>query len=123
MTAGGLRRVLGPGIVLRDDRPLLESSGLLRRAKAEGRKAIDVIADLAKAGSSEDPRVGPLQLWIASQAERAMGRVVEAEILEKLAAEAGLELAREGRARRWTEEGGIALLASDFDPTNGSLGG
>jgi tetratricopeptide (TPR) repeat protein len=93
-----LREVLGPGVVLEDDRPVLEL--LASRRAADPGAALALVARLAEAGAREDPSIGPLSLWLESRVARARGDEKRADRREALAEHAGLALARSGRILR-----------------------
>jgi spermidine synthase len=92
------REALGPGVVLEDDRPVLEL--LASRRAADPGAALALVARLAEAGAREDPSIGPLLLWLESRAARARGDTALADRREALAEHAGLALARSGRILR-----------------------
>jgi spermidine synthase len=101
--AASARRVLGPGAVLSDDRPLLEAGGTRWRAAARGGGELELVERLARAEAARDPSVGPLLLWIESRVARAAGQDDRADRIERLAEEAGLTLARDDRVGRSVE--------------------
>jgi predicted membrane-bound spermidine synthase len=94
------RKVLGPGPLLEDDRPALEILASRQRRGAAPGEEIELARRLAEAGAREDPRVGPLLLWLESRVARAGGREEKADRRSALAEAAGLRLAKEERIRR-----------------------
>jgi spermidine synthase len=94
------RKALAPGPLLEDDRPALEFLASRRRRGGTPGGELDLARRLAEAGAREDPRVGPLLLWLESRVARAEGREERADRRSALAEAAGLRLAREERIGR-----------------------
>lgn len=112
-SARDVRAVVGAGVVLTDDLPLLETSALLGRASSRADDALGLVLRLVTAAAAEDPDLGALQLWIESRVRRQGGDSEHADGLEQLADAAGLELAFRARAEREARRGNAALLAGD----------
>jgi Flp pilus assembly protein TadD len=102
---------IGPGALLEDDRPALEILASRRQRGGE----LELARRLAEAGAREDPRVGPLLLWLESRVARAEGRDETAERRSALAEAAGLRLAREDRIRRQVQAARADLAAGRRD--------
>jgi len=108
-SAAALRAALGPGEILRDDRPALERRAALGREAAGG--VPELLVQIARAGVREDGRTAPLLLWFESLAAREAGEADRADGREALAAEQGFAPARRAAARRLVARGYEALAA------------
>jgi len=95
--------VLGPGDELRDDRPVLETAR--RRPVAEALASeLAVVATFARRAAEDDPRRGPIRLWIDAEATRARGDREAADRLASEAGRAGLALAGPKQQRRFVRD-------------------
>lgn len=108
--AGSVRNVVGPGEILRDDRPAME----LREARRRPGSGTGALELLSRMGGAEERagRRAAIHGWIRSLLERARGNETEADRLEVRGIAEGLPLAREERVRRAITRGSDALTAS-----------
>ncbi len=96
--AGTVRSVLGAGEVLLDDRPRLEAWGEGARGLPSG--GFRVLEQIALEAARRNPRRGAMLLFVQAGAARALGDTERADGLERLAEQAGLQLARRARIER-----------------------
>jgi spermidine synthase/Flp pilus assembly protein TadD len=107
--AAGVRAALGPGPLLSDDRPALETRAARDRAVGGRAGELELVERIAREGVRADPAAGALLLWIGSLGARAAGNAPRADRLEALAEESGLGLARRARTQRAVGEGRAAF--------------
>jgi spermidine synthase len=116
--AAAIRRTLGEGAVLRDDRPLLELHAARGRVAGASAALHGVLVELARS----DPGRSGMLLWLESLDLRARGEEAAADAREALAADLGLEVARQARLSRATalahahaRDGDLGEALSGFD--------
>lgn len=104
-----VREVVGPGMLLSDDRPILEAPSVGERGGGEALATSRLIEQIATAASRDDPQVRPLLLWLKSRRARSEGDAQRADGLEEMAVAAQLALARQSRLERVVESGRVAF--------------
>lgn len=121
-TAANLRRVLGGGELLSDDRPVLEGRATRGRAADLAPSPLATLVDLAKLQAQEDRRAAGVLLWLEALEARQRGDVERADARESLAALAGLEdLVAEARARRSVAQAYRELSEGNFSAADRSF--
>ncbi|MHC5002568.1 MAG: spermidine synthase, partial [Planctomycetota bacterium] len=110
-TARTVLETIGPGVVLSDDRPLLEAGGSLRRARGSegGGGELELVARIVAASAEERPELRGMELWLRAGVARLAGDEPEALRLEEEAERTGLSLVAKARSRRAVVEGLAAL--------------
>ncbi|MCP4004532.1 MAG: tetratricopeptide repeat protein [bacterium] len=96
-SAKAVRRVLGKGLLLSDDRPVLELGAGSSRRRANKGAERKLVEELARAGAQEDAASLPLHLWLQSRIARDAGDNERADGLLDLAERAGFALAASER--------------------------
>ncbi len=120
-SADDVREALGPGPVLTDDRPMLETAAVLRRGRTTARVELDLVERIAQHAALAGDAVEPLLAWVQSRRLRERGETRAADRLEAQAEAAGFEPARRGRAQRYTQEALAAFAEGRRDEAEQKL--
>ncbi len=100
--ADTVRDIVGDGLILSDDRPLLEAGAASGRAGEGIGGEDDLIEQIAGRSAAARPELKPLHVWLRSRAARDRGKTKLADSLLELAATTGLDLAARDLAGRQT---------------------
>lgn len=118
-----IARALGSGLVLSDDRPVLEARTRQRDHAAARNGENALLVAIARAGFEADRSREPVRIFLESRAERGLGHTERADRLERTAELAGFAPARQARLlRAYAEVESIAAAGDEARALEGLHG-